>query len=82
MLVFGIIMPEDCAARAVSCEDAFVTDEDEMFVLDSVGPLFLAAECAPIRSRVKKAARAIVVNISVINGFFVMAICMCATSPS
>jgi hypothetical protein len=50
-----------------------------MPVLENVGPLFLAAECAPIRSRVKKAARASVVNISMINGFFVMAICMCAT---
>ena len=82
MLVFGIMMPEDCAAKAVSCEDAFIMDEDEMDELDRLRPLFALVECLPIRPGVNEAARASVMNVSVINGFFVLPLFICITSLS
>ena len=82
MLVFGIMMPEDCAAKAASCEDAFITDEDEMDALDRLRLLFALVECLPIRPRANEAARASVMIISVINGFLVLPLFMCVTSFS
>jgi hypothetical protein len=82
MLVFGRTMPEDCAAKAVSCEDAFISDEDEMDALDRLSPLFALVECRPIRPKVKEAAMANVMNVSVINGFFVLACFIRVNSPS
>ena len=73
MLVFGKTMPEDCAAKAVSCEDAFITEEDEMEALDRLSLLFASVECRPIRPKVNGAAKASVMNVIVINDFFVLA---------
>jgi hypothetical protein len=82
MLVFGIMMPEDCPAKAVSCEAASITDEDEMDALDGLRPLLALVECLPIRPGVNEAAMANMMKVSVINGFFVLPLFMCITSPS
>lgn len=82
MLVFGKTMPEDCAAKAVSCEDAFLTDEGETETLDMLSPLFALAEFRPIRQKVNEAAMASVMNVTVINGFFVLACFIRVNSPS
>ena len=81
MLVFGKTMPEDCAAKAVSCEDAFLADEDETDALDRLSSLFALAECRPIRPKVNEATIASMMNVGVINGFFVLACFMCINSP-
>ena len=82
MLVFGRTMPEDCEANSVSCEDAFLTDEDETDALDRLSPLFALAEFRPIRPKVNKAAMDSVMNVSVIHDFFVLACFMCVNSPN
>jgi hypothetical protein len=82
MLVFGKTMPEDCEAKAVSCEDAFISDEDETDALDRLSPVFALVECRPIRPKVNRAAKASVMNVIVINDFFVLALFICVNSPS
>jgi hypothetical protein len=82
MLVFGKTIPEDCAAKAVSFEDAFITEEDEMEALDRLSPPFASVECRPIRPKVNRAAKASVMNVIVINDFFVLVLFIRLNSPS
>src|SRR5262249_1736795 len=82
MLAFGRTMPEGCVAKAVSCEDAFITDEGEMDAVDWLSPLFALAEFRLIRLKVNEATKASVMNVGVINDFFVLALFMCINSPN
>ena len=71
----------DCPPRAVATEDAFIVEGDETDANAGLVALLALAGYLTIRQMANEAAKASVMNVIVVNDFFVLAPFMDVTSP-